>query len=455
MIRRQFFKASFVGCGSLLGLSACQNTRLLSPSSAIIAEFDQQLTSTPLQWTNTMLQAVRAQTLSPLTASRSFACAHFAGYLAMTGDGLGVLPDAELTNSVNPDLAYGVAFCLVLEEALSLSLLGEKRAFLQSHSNTAGRTESINWAKSQAKRVIRWRTQDGSQEALARLYPKRYPKQHHALSWSPTGPFYGAKQGPGFAIFERGDQPAWGQQKTWVIDDVARFEADPFPDLGSPEFERQFNKVREIGDSANPRRTQEQNEIALFWEDGLMGVTVPGHFQLIAMQLILQKNISPEEQARLLALLSLAQADAGIVAWHNKYHYDVIRPETAIRFAKTRFNSAKLPANKRWKSYIPTPSFPAYVSGHSVFGAASCGVLARFFGSDKINLTSPAPDMVNWPNQLRGVRRRYRSLQQMSEENGLSREFGGVHWESDNTEGSRLGREIANHIQQDHFQKKS
>jgi len=57
--------------------------------------------------------------------------------------------------------------------------------------------------------------------------------------------------------------------------------------------------------------------------------------------------------------------------------------------------------------------------------------------------------MVNWPSQLKDVRRQYNSLRQMAEENGMSREYGGVHWEIDNTEGLRLGYDIAsNSIQQ-------
>lgn len=395
-------------------------------------------------WTNIMLQATRSQNLSPLIASRSFAMAHYSGYLAMTGDGLTILENAKTPSKINKELVYGIAFSEALEEALNVSLIASKREFLSQFNNQAHKSESILWAKSQAKRVIKWRTQDGSQESLARIYPKEYTKQNGALSWSPTGPFYGAKNGPGFNTYERGYRPAWGQQKTWLIKSVSNYEAKPFPELGSNEFKRQFEKVSLIGDANNKERTPEQNEIALFWEDGLMGITVPGHFQLIAMQLLAQRNINSIEQAKLFALLSLAQADAGIVAWHNKYLYDIIRPETAIRFADSRFSKqTTLTQQSDWQSYIPTPPFPAYVSGHSVFGAASCSMMAAFFGSDKINLTSPAPDMVNWPQQLRGIRRHYHSLRQISEENGISREYGGVHWEVDNTEGLRLGDEIS------------
>jgi hypothetical protein len=230
------------------------------------------------------------------------------------------------------------------------------------------------------------------------------------------------------------------------MDSVGLFEAVAFPEVNSIEFARQFEKVKALGSVNSTERTKDQTEIALFWEDGLMGVTVVGHFQLIALQLLNQRKPTTEQQARFLALNSLALADAGIIAWHNKYKTDIIRPETAIRFADKRFANSNLPADRKWTSYIPTPAFPTYVSGHSLFGAASVGTMRGLLGSDRIDLISPAPDLVNWPSQLKNVRRRYTSLDQIAQENGMSREYGGVHWEIDNTEGLRLGYQLADRI---------
>lgn len=444
MIRRQFLSAGLLSSASLLGLGACSTLQRFSALPPITAELSGKLTTAPMFWTNIMLHAARSQNINPLIASRTFAFAHFAGYLAMTGDGLSVIHSSEVPANLHTEAAYGVAFSLALEEALSISLALPRKQFLSELNQQNHVTESVQWAKAQAKRVIQWRTNDGAEDAYARIYPPEYKKQHHALSWSPTGPFYGAKNGPGFTTFERGIRPAWGQQMPWMVKSVSHYEATPFPKVNSTEFIRQYNKVKAIGGTAGKDRTAEHDEIALFWEDGLMGITPPGHFQLIAMQLLSQRELNATKQAKLFALHSMALADAGIIAWHNKYLYDVVRPETAIRFAKSRFsNTPQLNADKNWTSYIPTPPFPTYVSGHSIFGAASCDVLTNFFETDRIKLTSPAPDMVNWPKQLKGVRRHFNSLRQIAEENGMSREYGGVHWEIDNLEGLRLGYAIA------------
>ena len=53
-----------------------------------------------------------------------------------------------------------------------------------------------------------------------------------------------------------------------------------------------------------------------------------------------------------------------------------------------------------------------------------------------------APDEVLWP-QLRGVVRHWTSLGHMAEENGMSRLYGGVHWELDHKAGMKAGQAIA------------
>ena len=95
-----------------------------------------------------------------------------------------------------------------------------------------------------------------------------------------------------------------------------------------------------------------------------------------------------------------------------------------------------------WRSYIPTPEFPAYPSGHSTFGSAGAEMIALIHGSDAVSFSGRSPDQVLWP-QLKGVTRRWTSLSQMAEENGMSRLYGGVHWELDHTEATSAGRAIA------------
>ena len=107
-----------------------------------------------------------------------------------------------------------------------------------------------------------------------------------------------------------------------------------------------------------------------------------------------------------------------------------------------------------WWSYIPTPEFPAYTSGHSTFGATAAEMIGSIAGRDDIAFSGRSPDEVLWP-QLSGVTRHWTSLTHMAEENGISRLYGGVHWEIDNTQALRAGRAIARQAFASTFPKKA
>ncbi|MCU0516713.1 MAG: vanadium-dependent haloperoxidase, partial [Oscillatoria sp. Prado101] len=84
----------------------------------------------------------------------------------------------------------------------------------------------------------------------------------------------------------------------------------------------------------------------------------------IAQEASLKSGSTLVEDTRMFALLNIALADAGIVAWDAKYAYDLWRPVTAIRQADTDGNP-QTAADITWDPLIGTPPFPSYVSGHS------------------------------------------------------------------------------------------
>ena len=101
----------------------------------------------------------------------------------------------------------------------------------------------------------------------------------------------------------------------------------------------------------------------------------------VAVSLGAQRRSSLSENARLLAMVNVAMADAGIAVWHAKLSHNFWRPITAIQLAETDGNPATA-ADPNWTPLIPTPPYPDYPSGIVGVGSAAVTVLANCFGAE-------------------------------------------------------------------------
>jgi len=463
--RRKFLKYS----GQTLGLGLLSSSSLLNTGCAlkphsrhsyihdIVAPNNMNAV---FYWTDIMLQTVRDQSINPPKATRIFAMGHVAGFLAANGldkkYNNSFKLDAEAPKDIDPAIAYGVACSGAIADAFQSSFYLNRRKFLDQFPNSDKKLRSIKWGEYVAKAITRARAQDGAEPSKSNFYLGRYDRRGDILEWSPTAPFFEAEDGPSFNSFNRGLLPGWGKQKPWIMRDTVRFRAKPFPDVKSPEFAQMYKKIKDLGGKDSKIRTEDQTQIAFFWEDGPRGVTPPGHWQLIAMDLVQKFNYDFVDIARIFALMSVGQADAGITTWDSKFYYDIVRPETAIRKRTHRFNNPHLTEgpDSNWESLIPTPPFPAYTSGHSTFSAVSAKILALAIGRDKITFSGNSPDLVNWPAQLTGVRRTWKSLSGAAKEASSSREYGGIHWEADAVEGLNVGYNLGTYVFNHAFQRR-
>jgi hypothetical protein len=94
---------------------------------------------------------------------------------------------------------------------------------------------------------------------------------------------------------------------------------------------------------------------------------------------------------------------------------------------------------------FPTPAFPEHVSGHSAFSAAAAQVLRSFTGSDVFgaSYSKPAGSMALEPGAPQAeVVLQWPSFSAAAEQAGLSRLYGGIHFDSGNTAGQALGRQV-------------
>ena len=161
----------------------------------------------------------------------------------------------------------------------------------------------------------------------------------------------------------------------------------------------------------------------MFWADGAGTETPPGHWNSIAQIIADVRGNTLEQNARLFALLNIAMADAAICAWDAKYTFHFWRPVTAINFAEPGLN---------WTSFIMTPPFPDYVSGHSTFSGAAATVLELFYGTEELPFTIGS-------DFLPGVYRSFATPSDAAAEAAESRLYGGIHFRSANEDGLLAG----------------
>jgi hypothetical protein len=174
------------------------------------------------------------------------------------------------------------------------------------------------------------------------------------------------------------------------------------------------------------------------------------------------------ELARLLALVNVAMADAGIAVWESKFFYDFWRPIGGIRESDAGTGPTSLgdgnSATVGDPTWMPlgapasnlngpnfTPPFPAYPSGHAGFGGAVFQTLRRFYGTDHISFTFVSDEFNGITKDHNGnvrplLPRSFKTLSQAEEENGQSRIYLGIHWSFDKTEGIAQGRQVADYV---------
>ena len=188
--------------------------------------------------------------------------------------------------------------------------------------------------------------------------------------------------------------------------------------------------------------TEEQIQIARFWDDnplvmehsghltvGKKKITPGGHWMGIAAIAAKQTNAGPVKVAQGYALTAVALYDAFIACWDEKYRSSVVRPVTVINEM----------IGQDFVPFLQTPPFPEYPSGHSSITASASTVLADLYGeSFAFQDTSDL--------RYIGMQRHFRSFQEAAAEASISRLYGGIHYRKSVDEGARQGKKVGQRI---------
>jgi membrane-associated phospholipid phosphatase len=362
-------------------------------------------------WMNLNFELVAARAKDPVAASRAYALLSVAMYDASVAAWNAKYrydreppSDVDVLVDAGPDPSYPsehaviaaaasrvLAYLYPERPAASYDAMAQRIARSRAEAGASFPSDvraGMDLGRAVADEVIAYAEQDGSD----REWTGEPPSERG--SWEPPPGTLAAPVGP-----------LAGTWETWVMESGSQFRPPPFPEYGSPEFRAQTQAVVEAKENLTP----EQIKAAEFWAGSEGTALPPGIWNQVVLRYLQRDPPSVPRSARVLALLNVAQADAGIAAWDSKYAYWVTRPENAIQ---------DLGIDRSWEPLIDTPFFPAYVSGHATYSGAAGEVMAHLYPQDA--------DI----------------FRMRAQEAAESRVWGGIHYPLDGSEGLKMGRSI-------------
>jgi hypothetical protein len=231
--------------------------------------------------------------------------------------------------------------------------------------------------------------------------------------------------------------------------------------FGSTEYLDQAQALLELSAGL----TDEHKMIAEYWADGPNSELPPGHWDLFAQFIARRDHHSAGEHGidtdiKLFFALTNAIFDASICCWDNKRVFASVRPITALRYlfhgqqirvwggpyrgTQTIDGATWFPYQPTW---FPTPPFPEYSSGHSTFSAAGAEILRLFTRSDRFgeSITFLAGSSRTEPGAVpaRDLTLRWATFSEAADQAGLSRRYGGIHFEQGDLDARHAGRLVA------------
>lgn len=422
-----------------------------------------------LYWNEVALEANRVshsngagEQTGPTLSSRALAIVHLAMYDAFAGVAKtpGTLPPYLIGLPVPPALAgFDAAVAAAAYDTL-VALFPAQKTFFDARLAAAvipaaGRAQGTAFGKQVAAAMLADRADD-PKAADAGYVPPVHAAAHQPDPDHPAqgfhAPFYGA------------------MSKCFAVS--ARHGLAPPPLPGDAAYLSAVKEVRGKGIAPElmgtvpngvPRRNVSETVVGVYWGyDGAKGLgTPPRQYNQIVREIAMARGNSAAQNARLFALVNTAMADAGILAWDQKYFHNLWRPVVGVRQHDASLgplavggNAVDSDGDVGWlplgapKSNEPntknfTPPFPAYPSGHATFGAAAFHITRLFYGvakgdthtdnlfdgmtfvSDEFNGKTTDNNGTVRPRHVRNFPG---GLWQMIEENGRSRVNLGVHW---------------------------
>jgi hypothetical protein len=326
--------------------------------------------------------------------------------------------------------AYDVLVPYFPGQEASLSALHD--AALSAVPDGAAKRNGVMYGDLAAAKVLRERADDGLMTPIATTSPYT-PLAPGPGVWRRTPPAFAPAQTPWMA-----------NVRPFILDSADHFTPAPPPSLQSQEWVDAFKEVKSLGAANSATRTPDQTATAQFY-----AANVPRQFNLLARTIATNENLDVPQTARLVAMINEVGADALISMMHAKYRFQFWRPITAIDpAAVTNDGLGPVPGfddgnpltveQQGWTPLLATPNHPEYPSAHCTITSAIGEVVARFLGTDAIDI-----DLVG--NANFSATRHFATVQDLRTEVANARVWAGLHYRFSTAAGVQLGKAVADY----------
>lgn len=409
--------------------SCKQKSNTIINNAAVIHQNQDELT-----------QVIIYDIFTPPVASRIYAYTSLAAYesirflkpgnasLAEKMNGFGKMPVPDANKKYDYTLAATQAFFAVAHK-VTFSIDSLKRyenVVFEAFKNTLDEevyNNSLAFGDTVAKIILARAAKDNYLQSRGK---KRYLGSNTPGKWRPTPPDY-----------LDGVEWCWNEMHPLLLDSASQFFPGAPPAYSTDTSSVFFKAVKEVY-NINTGLTEEQKFIAKFWDDnpfviehsghmmfGNKKITPGGHWMGIAAIAAKQTNADEVQAAKTYALTAAALFDGFIACWDVKYKWNYVRPVTVINEYM----------DKTWTSFLQTPPFPEYSSGHSTITASAATVLTRLYGDHFAYQDT---------SDLRyiGLQRHFNSFFDAANECSVSRLYGGIHYRLSVDTGASCGRRI-------------
>ncbi|HZI04276.1 MAG TPA: vanadium-dependent haloperoxidase [Archangium sp.] len=403
-----------MGVMAVLALAACRE----APEDITWKETNQAV----LDWSNTSRDIIPSMVGAFVPHSRQVAFTHVAMHDAINSIrhryATYGTPVAASANASPEAAAIAAAhFMLVrLHPERQMELDARYTASLAALPDGERKTEGVRVGEAAASQLWESRAGDRANDAPTYVAPTPEPGV-----WRQVPPW--SEQG----LYPNTFLAQWSAVQTWSVPSAAEFRCPPPPAITSELFVRDLEEVKLLGAKTSAVRTADQTESGVFWAP----ITAPLLAIDVGQKMAARKGLDLEDTARVLALGSMAAADAVIINIHSKQAYNYWRPITAIHEG-----SPGVAADPTWAPMLDTPPNQEYPAGHPQQSSAVANTYAKLFGSEPFT----TPLVVRNPQ---GRERGFNSFQQMVDDVVLGRITGGMHFRNSGVVGAESGRQIA------------